>query len=59
MKPQPDQCSDQSTLPIVLGVSGASAQQFAERSLQLLLEHQRHLHLIFSRGAHGVWNDEL
>lgn len=59
MKPQPDQCSDQGTLPIVLGVSGASAQQLAERSLQLLLEHQRHVHLIFSRGAHEVWNAEL
>ncbi|MGC6483729.1 MAG: flavin prenyltransferase UbiX [Synechococcus sp.] len=45
--------------PYVLGVSGASAQQLAERSLQLLLENHSHVHLILSRGAHEVWSEEL
>ena len=56
---QPEERTNEASLPIVLAVSGASAQQLAERSLQLLLENQRHVHLIFSRGAHEVWNAEL
>ena len=56
---QPDERTSEKSMPIVLAVSGASAQQLAERSLQLLLENQRHVHLIFSRGAHEVWNAEL
>ena len=41
--------------PYVLGVSGASAQPLAERALQLLLQQDRSVHLIMSRGAHEVW----
>lgn len=51
--------TDAASLPYVLAVTGASAQQLAERSLQLLLENNRHVHLILSRGAHEVWNAEL
>ena len=51
--------NDVDSLPYVLAVSGASAQQLAERSLQLLLENDRHVHLILSRGAHEVWSAEL
>ena len=51
--------NDVESLPYVLAVSGASAQQLAERSLQLLLENDRHVHLILSRGAHEVWSAEL
>jgi 4-hydroxy-3-polyprenylbenzoate decarboxylase len=36
-------------------VSGASAQPLAERALQLLLQRERSVHLIMSRGAHEVW----
>ena len=56
---QPYERTNESSIPIVLAVSGASAQQLAERSLQLLLENQRHVHLIVSRGAHEVWKAEL
>ena len=38
-----------------MGVSGASAQPLAERALQLLLQRERSVHLIMSRGAHEVW----
>ena len=51
--------NDVDSLPYVLAVSGASAQQLAERSLELLLENGRHVHLILSRGAHEVWSAEL
>ena len=47
------------SLPYVLAVTGASAQQLAERALQLLLANGRHVHLILSRGAHEVWSAEL
>ncbi len=40
---------------IVLGVTGASAQQLAERSLKLLLENNNVVHLILSKGAYNVW----
>ena len=46
---------EQPDRPYVLGVSGASAQQLAERALQLLLQQDRSVHLIMSRGAHEVW----
>ncbi len=46
---------DQPDRPYVLGVSGASAQPLAERALQLLLQQERSVHLIMSRGAHEVW----
>jgi len=36
-------------------VSGASAQPLAQRALQLLLQRERSVHLIMSRGAHEVW----
>lgn len=51
--------AEAASLPYVLAVSGASAQQLAERALQLLLENDRHVHLILSRGAHEVWKAEL
>ncbi|MEB3322068.1 MAG: flavin prenyltransferase UbiX [Synechococcaceae cyanobacterium] len=50
---------DSTALPVVLGVSGASAQPLAERALQLLLEDGRSVELITSRGAIGVWQAEL
>ena len=46
---------EQPDRPYVLGVSGASAQPLAERALQLLLQRERSVHLIMSRGAHEVW----
>ncbi len=46
---------EQPDRPYVLGVSGASAQPLAERALQLLLQQERIVHLIMSRGAHEVW----
>ena len=39
----------------VLAISGASAQQLAERSLQLLLNNDHEVNLILSRGAYEVW----
>ena len=42
----------------VLAVTGASAQVLAERSIQLLLNNNYHLHLILSRGAYEVWSTE-
>ncbi|QNI88288.1 flavin prenyltransferase UbiX [Synechococcus sp. ROS8604] len=47
--------SEQRDRPYVLGVSGASAQPLAQRALQLLLQRERSVHLIMSRGAHEVW----
>ena len=47
------------TLPIVLAVSGASAQPLAQRALQLLLEAGESVDLVVSRGAIGVWQAEL
>ncbi|GCE65485.1 amino acid decarboxylase [cyanobiont of Ornithocercus magnificus] len=44
--------------PFVLGVSGASAQQLAERALQQLLRNGCDVHLIMSRGAYKVWRAE-
>lgn len=44
---------------IVIGVSGASAQPLAERTLQLLLQSQKKIHLILSKGAYEVWNSEI
>ena len=41
--------------PFVLGVSGASAQQLAERALQQLLHNGYEVHLIMSLGAYKVW----
>jgi 4-hydroxy-3-polyprenylbenzoate decarboxylase len=45
--------------PVVLAVSGASAQPLAERALQLLLEANEAVELVTSRGAIGVWQAEL
>jgi 4-hydroxy-3-polyprenylbenzoate decarboxylase len=45
--------------PVVLAVSGASAQPLAERALQLLLEAGETVELVASRGAIGVWQAEL
>ena len=46
-------------LPIVLAVSGASAQPLAQRALQLLLQAGERVELVVSRGAIGVWQAEL
>ncbi|MFM7312683.1 MAG: flavin prenyltransferase UbiX [Cyanobium sp.] len=48
-----------SRLPVVLAVSGASAQPLAQRALQLLLEDDRSVEMVTSRGAIGVWQAEL
>jgi len=45
--------------PIVLAVSGASAQPLAERALQLLLQAEERVEVVVSRGAIGVWQAEL
>ncbi len=45
--------------PVVLAVSGASAQPLAQRALQLLLEAGERVELVTSRGAIGVWQAEL
>lgn len=45
--------------PVVLAVSGASAQPLAERALQLLLEAGESVEMVTSRGAIGVWQAEL
>ncbi len=45
--------------PLVLAVTGASAQQLAERALLLLLQKNFNIHLILSRGAYEVWSSEL
>lgn len=47
------------TRPVVLAVSGASAQPLAQRALQLLLEAGEAVELVTSRGAIGVWQAEL
>ena len=45
--------------PIVLAVSGASAQPLAQRALQLMLQAGERVELVVSRGAIGVWQAEL
>ena len=45
--------------PVVLAVSGASAQPLAERALALLLENDHSVEMIISRGALAVWQAEL
>ena len=45
--------------PVVLAISGASAQPLAQRALQLLLEAGETVELVTSRGAIGVWQAEL
>ena len=47
------------SLPIVLAMSGASAQPLAQRALALLLEDGHRVDLVTSRGAIGVWRAEL
>ena len=45
-------------IPLVIAVTGASALQLAERSLQLLLENGHFIILILSKGAYKVWSAE-
>jgi 4-hydroxy-3-polyprenylbenzoate decarboxylase len=45
--------------PVVLAVSGASAQPLAQRALELLLEANLAVEMVTSRGAIGVWQAEL
>ena len=45
-------------LPYVLGVTGASAQPLAERTIQLLLEAGKTIHLVLSSGSYEVWASE-
>ena len=47
------------SLPIVLAMSGASAQPLAQRALALLLQEGRSVELVTSRGAMAVWRAEL
>lgn len=47
------------SLPIVLAMSGASAQPLAERALTLLLQAGERVDVVTSRGAIGVWRAEL
>ena len=43
---------------IVIAITGASAMQLGERSIQLLLENNKQVDLILSRGAYEVWMSE-
>jgi len=45
--------------PYVVGVTGASAQPLAERTLELLLLKGESVHLILSKGAYKVWQAEM
>jgi len=45
--------------PLVLAVSGASAQPLAERALKWLLDADETVDLVTSRGAMAVWQAEL
>ena len=45
-------------LPYVLAVTGASAQPLAERTIQLLLEANKTVHLVLSKGSYEVWASE-
>ena len=45
-------------LPYVLAVTGASAQPLAEGALLRLLQQERAVHLVLSRGAHEVFRAE-
>jgi len=47
------------SLPIVLAMSGASAQPLAQRALDLLLQADLAVEVVTSRGAIGVWKAEL
>jgi 4-hydroxy-3-polyprenylbenzoate decarboxylase len=47
------------SLPIVLAMSGASAQPLAQRALELLLRAGHQVDLVTSRGAMAVWRAEL
>jgi 4-hydroxy-3-polyprenylbenzoate decarboxylase len=47
------------SLPIVLAMSGASAQPLAQRALGLLLQANLRVEVVTSRGAMGVWRAEL
>ncbi len=46
------------TGPLVMGVTGASAQQLAVRALHLLLNAGEQVELVASRGCASVWRDE-
>jgi 4-hydroxy-3-polyprenylbenzoate decarboxylase len=50
---------DPASHPVVLAVSGASAQPLAERALKLLLEAGETVEMVTSRGAIGVWQAEM
>tara|TARA_Y100001968_G_scaffold316298_1_gene343946 strand:+ start:616 stop:1224 length:609 start_codon:yes stop_codon:yes gene_type:complete len=43
---------------IVIGITGASAMQIAERSIQILLENDKTIDLILSKGAYEVAKSE-
>jgi 4-hydroxy-3-polyprenylbenzoate decarboxylase len=45
--------------PVVLAISGASAQPLAQRALQLLLGAGEEVEVVMSRGAIAVWQAEL
>ncbi|MEB3195427.1 MAG: flavin prenyltransferase UbiX [Cyanobacteriota bacterium] len=47
------------SLPIVLAMSGASAQPLAQRALELLLQADLTVDVVTSRGAMAVWRAEL
>ncbi len=47
------------SLPIVLAMSGASAQPLAQRALAMLLQAGKRVDVVTSRGAIGVWRAEL
>jgi flavin prenyltransferase len=45
--------------PVVLAISGASAQPLAQRALQWLLDAGESVEVVVSRGALAVWQAEL
>jgi len=47
------------TLPVVVGISGASGSLLARAVLQRLLARDEHVECVWSRAATEVWKDEL
>ena len=44
--------------PIIIAVTGASAQLLAEKTIQILLEANHSIEVILSKGAYEVWRSE-
>src|SRR5438270_743896 len=47
------------SLPVVVGISGASGAMLARATLRRLLARGEHVECVWSRAATEVWQDEL